>query len=145
MRSLLNNFHYFLFALVFHGPGGSPQRIHLKLCCHSNKDTLQGQLGRSVLLCTMLCSPPRSSRPVPVYVLGQRTCPQLMAVSAVSRKALHYSNVILQNNGFWRNSFAEAEAACRKAKVLGDCGGQLQMRKPRGGRARKGHCRNTLP
>ena len=100
------------------------------------------QLGRSVLL-SPLCSPPHPSHPV--YVLGWRTYPQPVTVSAVARKVSHYTNVILQNNGFWRNSFPEAEAACRKAKVLGDCSGQLQTQEPRGGHARKGHRRNTLP
>lgn len=92
------------------------------------------QLGRSVLP-SPLCSPPWPSHPV--YVLRWRTCPQPVTVSAVARKALHYRNVILQNNSFWRNSFPEAEAACRKAKILGDGSGKLQTQKPRGSCARK--------
>lgn len=150
MRSLLNIFHYFLSAVIFHRPGGSPQRVHLKLCFHYNKDTLQGPHEASTVSLEDVCCCPCSAPHHALHILsmfldrGHVHNPwQPMTISAVARKAWRYMDVILWDNGFWRNSFPEVEAGCKKGKVLGDCSGQVQ--EPRGGRARTGHHRNILP
>lgn len=72
------------------------------------------QRGRSGLL-----SPPCPSHAV--YIRGWRTRPQPMTVSAVARKALHYTNVILQNNGLipWsRSSLQEGKGPGRLQRAV---------------------------